>query len=214
MKITSIFLVLAIFMIIFSGNLHAQSNSGLLPMILYGGGISPNSNNYTQKLTWHQGFIIKDNQDTLKGFVKLSAKKNLNNILFVSDTLINPQLIEVENVSLVKLFDADTTISNQTYTEYVKLGNNKKGLWRKIIAGKNISIYDNKRVCNEIPRYFSTDYLLIVQNNKEQYVMNFWDTSPKKALIKKVNIFYGTRFTTKDFKNTQDIINWLKRNTK
>lgn len=64
MKITSIFLVLAIFMIIFSGNLHAQSNSGLLPMILYGGGISSNSNNYTQKLTWHQGFIIKDNQDT------------------------------------------------------------------------------------------------------------------------------------------------------
>jgi hypothetical protein len=162
-----------------------------------------------KQLSYHSGVAVTSSGDTLKGNICLKEQSRIS-IVTKRNALNIDTLIDVENVILVRLFDADSLLNNQSYTDYIKFEGDNHYLWRQVYKG-NFELYDDLYASNESPGK-TGDFLMVKENGKSKTVSGFWTTSPKKKMIEYVNTRYSKDFTKKDFASVVDIINWLKLN--
>lgn len=160
-------------------------------------------------LNYHHGFVIDNKNDTLNGNIRLRHEDDISMII-KRDGLNIDTLIRVSDVKLVRLFDTDSLLNNQVYTDYVRIGKNKHDLWRQVYKG-NFEIYDELYSSNENPGKVG-DYLVVKENNTIKTIAGFWTISPTRNMIEYVNQKYDKSFKPNTFRNSIEVINWLKRN--
>ncbi|NIK74488.1 hypothetical protein FHS56_002013 [Thermonema lapsum] len=98
----------------------------------------------------YDGVVFLEDGGEIKGAVKFSQNgkvtvKTENDCTFTA----------VENAIKVRLFEADTNLIPQNYTDYFYLKIEKTPKWyRQLVDGK-VSLYDQTTYCNEVPNYFN-----------------------------------------------------------
>lgn len=186
---------------------NCATNNALLYSLCYTNLYNNNESNY-KPLAYHPGYTITSNNDTLWGNICLKEEDRIS-LVFKRNTLNVDTTVKVCDVTMVRLFAADSLLNNQVYTDYVKL-NDKHCLWRQVYKG-SFEIYDDLYASNERPGK-TGEYLIIKEQDGPKTIAGFWAISPKKNMIDYVNTRYSKNFNRKDFARVVDVINWLKIN--
>jgi hypothetical protein len=153
----------------------------------------------------HDGIVFLEDGGEIKGAVKFSQNGKVK-----VKTENNSTFTVVENAIKVRLFEADTNLIPQNYTDYFYLKIEKTPKWyRQVVDGK-VSLYDQTTYCNEVPNYFNIKDLVIRQGDAYESTFNFWSTSYKADLVKAMNRVFNTNFRTKDFKTKKELIDTFR----
>ena len=144
-------------------------------------------------LNYHSGFVVANKNDTLRGNIRL---RNADDISLITKRLgLNiDTAIRVCDVKFVRLFDTDSLLNNQSYTDYIRTEKDKNYLWRQVYKG-NFEIYDDVYESNECPGKIG-EYLMVKENNTTKIISGFWAMSPKRNMIEYVNQKYDGYPTT------------------
>lgn len=157
-------------------------------------------------LSFHHGRIITNSKDTLEGFVKLQSSYKADCVVLKVNS--KDSLIPVKTIQKVKLFQADSLITQNKYFEYEQLSVKPGKLMRKIHTGK-VLVYDNSLYSNEFPGDVADSVLVIsngaVIDNKKL------NESPRLFLIDFVNQTFKQNLQRKEFRERKDIIMWLNK---
>lgn len=160
-------------------------------------------------LNYHHGYVVANKNDTLRGNIRLRQDDDISIIIKRSGLNIDT-LIRVSDTKLVRLFDTDSLLNNQSYTDYVRIGKNKNDLWRQVYKG-DFEIYDELYSSNENPGKIG-DYIVVKENEATKTIAGFWTISPKRNMVEYVNQKYDKNFKANNFNSKVEIINWLKLN--
>jgi hypothetical protein len=207
----ALFLSLNSFAQLFKSGTPATNNyttNALLYSLCYANLYSNNEPSH-KPLAYHPGYTITGSNDTLWGNICLKEEDRIS-LVFKRNALNLDTTLRVCDVTMVRLFAADSLLNNQVYTDYVKLNNDKHCLWRQVYKG-SFEIYDDLYASNERPGK-TGDYLVVKEQDASKTIAGFWAISPKKNMIDYVNSRYSKNFNRRDFASVVDVINWLKMN--
>ncbi len=156
--------------------------------------------NYQKNHKKIKGIIFLKNGDKIEGQIKF--RKNTVMIRTQDDN--NFRI--VQQATQVRLYEVDTNLIEQDYTDYFHLGIGKKLAWyRQLVSGK-VSLFDQTTYCNEIPNYVNFNKIILKQDSTYKNIINFWTTSYKTDLVKSLNQLFSKNFKNTDFKSKTDII--------
>jgi len=164
--------------------------------------------NYTNAV---YGYIVLMNADTLKGIIDIT--NGTNDIPFLPLDKNQPSdviLIKRENISFIRIYKPlckDSINIDTSFTDFVNL--NGRFLWRLVLKGNDVSIYNN---------YFggqSFKNQMIMDSKFERVKMfnyisyKFHRRNLKFLLLKFINKRYKTELREKDFNSTNDTVRYL-----
>jgi hypothetical protein len=121
-------------------------------------------------------------------------------------TKADNNFVEVKNVTMVRLFQTDTNLLSQSYTEYRYLKIGKKYQWYRQIVNGKVSLFDQTTYCDEVPNYVNFSKMVIKQDTLYESINDFWSSSYKADLVKSLNRVFYTNYTNKDFKTKREVI--------
>ncbi len=160
---------------------------------------------YKKKYKVIKGMIFMKNGNTLEGYIKL----NTTNKVMIS-VHKDSAFQTFQDVTQVRLYEADTNLISQNYTDYFYIGINNRFSWyRKLIQG-NIALLDNTVYCNEIPNYVNFNKILLQRDSTYKNIISFWTWSYKTDLVRSLNTTFSTSFKNKDFKTKTDVIHQFR----
>jgi hypothetical protein len=148
-----------------------------------------------------EGLIVLKNNDTLKGFIKLLLFTSAYPIL---DTGTNKvQDVNINDISLMRLYAHSP---DGPFTDFINM-NYHPILWRLLGRKNKIAIYDNALKSGIIK-------MILVNPNKRIWLYNgftwfFNGGNMNHLLIRFINKRYKTSFKEKDFRATQDMIQYI-----
>lgn len=156
---------------------------------------------YKKSNAIHSGVVFVDNGNKIEGLIKFRRNGNVT-VKSENDSGFKV----VQNSVQIRLFQTDTSLLSQKYTDYYYLKVGKRYAWyRQLVDGK-ISLYDQTTYCNEVPNYINFSKIVVKRDSTYENIINFWSTSYKSDLVKGLNISFGTTYKNKDFKNKIDVI--------
>lgn len=159
-------------------------------------------------LQFHNGFLITVKNDTIKGKIKMTAKTK--NAVIVKRNQKPDTVIKFENITQVRLYAYDSSLTTNSFTDYIKIPCCSKRLFRQIYNGK-FQMFDELLYSNENIGMVGNE--IIIKDNKQfKGITGFWTVNSKKSIIEYINIRYSKNFNKKDFKSKADIIKWLQTN--
>jgi hypothetical protein len=158
-------------------------------------------------LKFHDGYVVQAGGDTLAGKILFVPLKGDS----IFSLVIDNKILNVDSIESIRVKGSDTTLSNLTYTEFRKLKRGSNVFYRKLMDGK-IELYDDWLLVDEQPGEVCFDDMMIGRDNEIKNVTNFWTTSDKKFLVRKVNALMGTDLRFHQFKSKFAVLNWLKKN--
>lgn len=151
---------------------------------------------------FHNGFIIV-NSDTVRGSVKFGSRR----IYYTNG--IEKKSFKIKKVTSVRLFAADTLITNNGYMDFIHLGKFSGILYRRIYSG-SFEIYDSNFFSDEIPGYIGNDLIILDEGKIIQDPAS--SSLPKKYMVKCINKKFNKDLKTSDFARKVDVIKWLQLN--
>lgn len=145
-----------------------------------------------------EGFIVRNNNDTLKGFIKLLPISNYYPVLDTGTNIVKD--VYFNDIILMRVFDHST---EGPFTDFVNL-HYKQTLWRVLGKKNNVSICD-------MALQMSSKTILFTPNKRIKIFgvwASFWH-GEDNLLIKFMNKRYKTTLKDEDFKATQDMIDYI-----
>ena len=159
-------------------------------------------------LQYHNGFLLTQNNDTIRGKVKMTAK--INNAVTLKRNAKTDTIIKIANINQIRLFDRDSLLISNSFTDYIKIPDNPNKLFRQIYNGA-FQVFDELHSSNE--NIGAVGNQIIIRDNKQfKEITGFWTVDSKKNILEYINVRYSKNFTKKDFKRKADIIKWLQSN--
>jgi hypothetical protein len=163
-------------------------------------------NNISTNLVAHDGFIVTNSNDTLKGLVQLNIPTTKTVKLYTPN---KDSIINISTISMIRINNYDSSFAQTNYTDFVRFKKNPFVLYRKIFSG-SFELYDN---CNYVNEKISTigSEFIVTKFNKPDVKINP-PFSAKRELIDFINLHYHKQFKKSDFPRKVDVIKWLQKN--
>lgn len=151
-----------------------------------------------------EGFVVLNSSDTLKGEIQLGKRQKSKDGLSIK-TNGGKQFIAYSELSLVRLFAADSKMTSRNYTDFMRI-NSKARIWRKVGEG-NIEVFDDLPLTDERPGKYGSE-IVVKENGCYKNLWNFWSGSTKADVVNYINDKYQQNFRKRDF-TLKEAINYL-----
>ncbi len=154
----------------------------------------------------HDGFIITNSNDTLKGLVRLNTPTLKTVKLYTSK---KDSVIDISTISMIRMHNADSTFAQTNYTDFVHFKKSPYTLYRKVFTG-SFELYDNCNYVNEKIGAIGSEFIVTKFNKPPLEITPTFGA--KRELVDFINLHYHKQFKKSDFPKKVDVIKWLQKN--